>query len=93
MKKECLIPLYNWYNSYLICFIFKMALTFIQFLFVRLKDLSTLDDVKDAERFVRKFKLTMYLYLNGIFIIILVYGNFIFWPKTAAKNDTCKKFA
>tara|TARA_B110000285_G_C15113031_1_gene612289 strand:- start:1272 stop:1562 length:291 start_codon:yes stop_codon:yes gene_type:complete len=35
----------------------------------------------------------MYLYLNGIFIIVLVYGNFIFWPKTAAKNETCKNFA
>ena len=93
MEKECLIPLKNWFNAYLLCFILKLVLTFLQFLYVRLKDLSNLDDVKDAERFVRKFKLTMYLYLNGVFIIILVFGNYVFWPKTAAKNQTCKKFS
>lgn len=68
-------------------------MTFLQFLYVRLKEMSSLDDVKDGERFVRKFKLTMYIYLNGVFIIILVFGNYVFWPKTAAKNENCKSFA
>ena len=60
-------------------FVIKFILSLCQFILVRREFCVTLSQVRDVEKAVRNYQLITYIYANGLFCVVLIVGNIIYF--------------
>jgi hypothetical protein len=88
-RHECVIRLKTWYYLYIVVIIFKYLLTLLQFCHVRGKQYNTVREVRKAEKNVAAVQLFTYIYVNGLFMIVLFLGNYIYWRQNEKEKAIC----
>lgn len=79
MRYNCIKTLKTWYQYYMGIFVIKFILSLCQFIRVRREFCVTLSQVRDVEKAVRKYQLITYIYANGLFCVVLIVGNIIYF--------------
>lgn len=88
-RHKCSFKLKAWYYSYIAVILIKYLLSLLQFCHVRGKIYNTVREVRKAEKNVASVQLFTYIYANGLFLVVLFIGNYIYWREDEKTKAIC----